>query len=115
MQTLDFQLDNKQRVRTVLRPQPNTAGTQVAYVELDASFAGSDVLSRISSATENLSVIQAGVRAVQYAQSEAERLKTQISRAELDGEEFLEMADVVEITGNAFPVNELCWLRADAS
>ena len=104
IQTLSFHLANKHRVRTILRSHPNSSGTQVAYVDVDGSIVGSAVLSRISSPGTNLTVFQAGVLAFQYAQSEAQRLKTHINGAELEGEEFLEMADVVQLTGKAFLV-----------
>lgn len=103
MQNFDFYLNNQQRIRTTLRPQPNSNKSQIDYVELDGHVPDLGSV-RISSPGANLTVSQAGQLAFQFAQSQAQRLKTQINRAEIEGEEFLEVVDVNQITSNVLPV-----------
>lgn len=102
MQQIDFFLSGDVRVRANLSMRPSKTG-QVEDVLVEATMAGSDVLNAILS-SENLSVFQAGTLAYRYAQSEAQRLGVQFDRIELQGQEFLEVADVEALTGNVAPV-----------
>jgi hypothetical protein len=104
MQQIDFYLSGSVRVRTILLIQPSAATGQIGDVHLEATMAGSDVLNAISTPGGNLTVFQAGVLAYQYAQSEAQRLRVQVNRVEVQGQEFIEVADVVAIIGNVVPV-----------
>ncbi|OUL86130.1 hypothetical protein [Paraburkholderia hospita] len=107
VQTLDFRLANGARVRTVLKPQPDASGMQVAHVDLDYTNAGSTWLMPIASQGQPRSVFQAGVLAYQIAQHEAQQAGgIGIDEAQLEGEEFLEVADVEQITGNSMPVTK---------
>lgn len=107
VQKVNFRFLNNERVSVVLLPQPNPANSQIHHVEVDASAADSLVLSRLSSPGSNLTLLQAGALALQYAQSEAQRRGTSIYGGELEGEEFLELSDVANLSGNAFPLTLL--------
>ncbi|MFM0616200.1 hypothetical protein PQR37_19225 [Paraburkholderia nemoris] len=77
----------------------------IDYVDLDYTNAGSTLRIPIASDGQPRSVIQAGVLAYQIAQHEAQRAcGIKIEEAQLEGEEFLERADVEQITGNSMPV-----------
>lgn len=105
LQTMDFRLANNKRVRTMLKPKPNPTRTQVAHVELDHTNAGSTLLYPVGNADQARTVIQAGVLAYQIAQHEAQQAgNIKIVEVLLEGEEFLEKADVEQITGNTIPV-----------
>ena len=105
LQTLDFQLANGKCVRTILKPTPNVTGTHVAHVDLEYTNAGGTSLYPIDNQGQTLTVFQAGVRAYQIAQDEAYQAgNIKIVKILLEGEEFLEQADVEQITGNAIPV-----------
>ncbi|WP_162877947.1 hypothetical protein [Trinickia diaoshuihuensis] len=107
MQILDFRLANGARVRTVLKPQPDASRTKVAHVDLDYTSAGSTWLMPDASQGQPLTVFQAGARAYQIAQHEAQQAGgISIDEAQLGGEEFLEVADVEQITGNSMPVTK---------
>ncbi|CAD6563374.1 hypothetical protein ACFQ3P_43385 [Paraburkholderia sabiae] len=107
VQILDFRLANGARVRTVLKPQPDASGRQVAHVDLDYTNAGSTWLMPVASQGQPRSVFQAGVLAYQIAQHEAQNAGgIGIDEAQLEGEEFLEVADVEQITGNSMPVTK---------
>ncbi|WP_186251054.1 hypothetical protein [Burkholderia gladioli] len=107
MQTLDFRLANGAIVRTVLKPQPDASRTQVAHVDLDYTNAGSAWLIPVARQAQPLTVFQAGVLAYQIAQHEAQQAGgICIDEAKLEGEEFLEVADVEQITGNSMPVTK---------
>ncbi|WP_257829838.1 hypothetical protein [Burkholderia glumae] len=107
MQILDFRLGNGARVRTVLKPQPDASRTQVAHVDLDHTNAGGTWLLPVESQGPPRTVFQAGVLAYQIAQHEAQQAGgISIVEAQLEGEEFLEVADVEQITGNSMPVTK---------
>lgn len=107
LQTLDFRLANgmRVRVRTMLKPKPDLTRTQVSHVDLDHTNAGCTLLYPIGAQAQTRTVIQAGVLAYQIAQREAHQAgNVKIVEVLLEGEEFLEKADVEEITGNTIPV-----------
>jgi hypothetical protein len=104
-QKIDFHLTTGEMVRTLLSISPSTVPSQISHVDVDATMAGSPVLNRLSNAGAYLSIMQAGVLAHQYVQGEANRLGAQLKLVELQGEEFLEQADVISIIGNVAPVN----------
>jgi hypothetical protein len=103
-QQIDFYLSGNVRVRAVLSIQPSAIAGQIGDVHLQATEAGSDLLNTIPTPGENLSVFEAGTRAYQYVQSEAQRRRLQLDRVTLEGQEFLEVADVLAIIGRVVPV-----------
>jgi hypothetical protein len=105
LQMLDFRLGNGKLVRTVLKPQPDSTRTQVAHVDVEYTSAGSTLLTPVASQGQARTVFQAGAFAYQIAQHEAHQAGgITIEEAILEGEEFLEKADVEQITGNTMPV-----------
>lgn len=105
LQTLDFVLKNGLRVRTMLKPKPDASNrAKVGDVDLDCTNPGGTRLDPMEPGLEPRTVIQAGVLAYQYAQNEAEQAKSPIVEARLEGREFLDIADVEDIVGRAFPV-----------
>ncbi|MBC8641614.1 hypothetical protein IAG25_32845 [Caballeronia sp. EK] len=104
-QILDFNLQDGSRVRIVLQPKPDATGDKVAHVDLDCAQAGTSALTRVGNTGRPRTVFEAGVLAYQFAQKEAQRLGgVAIVGADLQGEEFLELADVQQIVGNSLPV-----------
>lgn len=103
-QQIDFYLSGNTRVRTVLLIQPPSKNGQILDVHLHATLAGGVVLNPIPSSAGLLTVFQAGARAYQYVQSEAQRLQLQLERVEVSGEEFIEATDIKVIIGNIAPV-----------
>lgn len=67
-------------------------------------MAGSDMLNAIPTTDETLTVFEAGTLAYQYALSEMQCRGVQLDRVELEGEEFIEVADVLAIIGRDVPV-----------
>lgn len=106
LQILDFVLSNGKRVRAMLKPKLGPAsGDQVAHVDLECTNAGYSQLSTFDSQGKNRTVMQAGELAYKFAQHEAKQAGgVQIVEILLEGEEFLEKADVERITGNTIPV-----------
>lgn len=104
MQVLDFILGDNQRVRAVLLPQPDQTGMMVGHVALACVPAGFNEEVPMPRQTRPQSITQAAQLAFEFAQAGAARMKTTIASANLQGEEFLEIADVEQITFNAFPV-----------
>ena len=104
IQTLDFLLDNKKRIRTLLTLHPDATGKNVGYADLSYTNAGSSLLYEVPTQS-NRSVIDAGRLAYQFAQQEAKIAgNLKITEAHLEGEEFLEKSDIEQITGNAIVV-----------
>lgn len=106
-QILDFLLSNGTRVRTVLTPRPDASRTSVAHVDLEHAHAGSSTLMPVPNQGQLRSILQAGAQAYQIAQREAQRSGLNIDGAQLEGEEFLEVVDVEQITGNTIPVTKV--------
>lgn len=90
----------------MLKPKLGPAsGDQVAHVDLECTNAGYSQLSTFDSQGKNRTVMQAGELAYKFAQHEAKQAGgVQIVEILLEGEEFLEKADVERITGNTIPV-----------
>jgi hypothetical protein len=105
MQTLDFTLDNGMRVRAVFSPQPDSTRTLVAHVALECVPADETDLSLMNSSSRPQTIGDAALLAFQVAESEAKRVGHPIIGARLEGEEFLEKSDVVQITNGLFPVD----------
>lgn len=100
LQRLDFRLANGDLVRTMLKPFPDQERAKVSHVELEDVETGSSL-----SKGRTLTVIQAGSHAYEFAKSVAQRTDGgAIVEAMLEGQEFLEKADVEQITGNAIKV-----------
>lgn len=99
MQVVDFDLKNGLRVRAILLPQPDQTGSSIASVPLLCAQAGTYSLTPIGLQNPNQSVMEAAKQAWAYAQSEAQRVGTTVESARMQGEEFLEVADLNQITG----------------
>ncbi|NIF40107.1 hypothetical protein F3J14_04165 [Burkholderia sp. Tr-862] len=106
-QIIDFLLSNGTRVRAVLTPRPDASRTSVANVDLEYTNAGSAMLVPVPNQGQPRSVLQAGAQAYQIAQREAQRSGLNIDGVQLEGEEFLEVADVEQITANTIPVTKV--------
>ena len=104
MQILDFILGDNQRVRAVFLPQPDQTGTTVGHVALACVHAGFNQEVPMPQQTRPQSITQAAQLAYRFAQSEAQRMNTNIASTILEGEEFLEVTDMEQITCRAFPV-----------
>lgn len=104
MQVLDFILGDNQRVRAVFLPQPDQTGMTVGHVALACVHAGCNQEVPMPQQTRPQSITQAAQLAYRFAQAEAHRVNTTIALANLQGDEFLEVADLEQITSNAFPV-----------
>jgi hypothetical protein len=104
-QRLEFCLSNGKKVRTVLLPRPNNAGTRIAHVELDYSMPGSDIFNPIGHEGLPRTLIEAATLAYQIALSQSGKEDSvDIVEVLLEGEQFLERADLEAITGATIPV-----------
>lgn len=104
MQILDFTLNKGMRVRAVFSPQPDSTGTLVAHVALECVRAGETLQSPLNSPNPPQTIEDAALRAFQFAEHEAKRVGEAITEARLEGEEFLEKSDVVQMTKGLIPV-----------
>lgn len=103
-QSVIFTFVNGLRMTATLFPQPDYSRTQVNNVEVDSTFAGETLQNRISKQNQKLTVFQAGELAFQAAESEAKRIGSLISEVSLEGQEFLEISDIQQISNNQLPV-----------
>jgi hypothetical protein len=105
VQKLDFRLSNGMKVRTVLMPRPNAASTKIAHVEIDYAGPGSEIFNPIGHEGIPRTVLEAASLAYQIAQSQTCRGEGfSIVEVLLEGEEFVERADMEKILGTAIPV-----------
>lgn len=105
IQSFYFKLSNSMRVHAMLTPRPDSSGTQVAHVELQCAAAGNDLLMGFTSSSGSWSVTQAAQEAFRYARHEGQRVSATIVAVELEGQEFLEVADIVQIVGPGIQVS----------
>lgn len=104
-QQLEFRLSNGKKVITVLMPRPNTAGTKIAHVEVDYTAPGNEILHPVGHEGIPRTVLQAATLAYQVALSQGcKAAGVGIIEVLLEGEEFLERADMEAITCGAIPV-----------
>jgi len=104
MQVLDFVLSGNQLVRAVFLPRPDQTGTTVGHVTLACIPAGMVEQVAMPSQPMPQSLEAAAELAFAFAQSEAARVNAKIVSARLQGQEFLEQADVEKITSGAVTV-----------
>jgi hypothetical protein len=105
LQKVNFRLANGQSVRVLLMPQPDRSGTQIEHVEMDYAEAGSTLFVAVGHEGQRRSVTEAAEMAWQIALSQARRAGgTGIAEILLEGEEFLEKADIEKLTGPTIPV-----------
>lgn len=104
LQTLIFKLENSMEVRCMLKPQPDASGLEVAHVDLDVVMAGKSQISGFGNPGQIWSVQQAAEHGYKFAQFEAGRVGTTIQAIHMEGEEFLEKSDLVQMVGSSIPV-----------
>lgn len=104
LQALIFVFGNNMQVHSTLKPQPDHAGEQVAHVALEVIMAGDHQVSEFGNPGEIWSSEKVAAHAYKLAQSEANRVKSEVVEIRLEGEEFLEKSDVEHLVGNTIPV-----------
>lgn len=105
-QSVNFTFVNGLKMTATLFPQPDYSRTKVNNVELFVTAAGVTLNSRMSKQNQNqkLTVYEAGELAFKCAESEATRIDSPISEVSLEGQEFLEISDILRISNNHLPV-----------
>ena len=105
VQVLDFVLQNDMVVRAEFSPEPSvTQADVVGHVEIEVTMGDDSTQVPLPPQSRPQTMLVACGQAYQFAESQSNRIGSPIIEARLQGEEFLEVSDVVQITGNAFPV-----------
>lgn len=104
LQQVNFRLENGRSVNVQLMPQPDISGTKVGHVEIDYTEPDSPLFIAIGHEGQRRSLTQAAALAWQIGLSQADAGTTHITEVRLQGEEFLERADIEKLAGPAIPV-----------